>query len=463
MDEKEKKHSTDSKDAERSFVIINGKRVYGINAETDEVVSAGKVYPIYTYESNHLVDSWVCSICDTENPDRSSSCCVCGQARTSEKKAQSKFGKYSNWSQDRHNTSNETSETGKCEEPPNTKTKKSLKLVIVGILIAVLVVVAIAMILSHSSTITTSEGIADKTVSSASNSVPSSSESTPGDDGSTVSTIVVEPASSTESEPGSVSSSVASVTYTITYNVSGNGTLSGDGKSGKSSIQCTVSETEAGKSITVTAVPGSNYQFTRWSDGVTKATRTDTNFNTSKTLTAYFEKVTVPEYSVIYRVSGNGSLSGGNASGKSKLQYSVPQGSGKSITVTAVPGNNYHFVRWSDGYTGATRTDSNIGGNIDLTAYFEANPVAPAWSASASMGADGVITVAVDSAGQSIKVSVKMVYVADPNKVYSMGTIGTWTTGNYRFEPSCPGDSGEYSIRFYDQNGHLLTSVNATL
>lgn len=455
MDEKEKKHSTDSKDAERSFVIINGKRVYGINAETDKVVSAGKVYPIYTFESNHLEDSWVCSICDTENPERSSSCCVCGQARTSKKKAQSVFEKYGNWA------SNKTSETEQGEEPP--KTKKSLKWLIVGILIAVLVVVAIAMILSHSSTITTSEGMADKTVSSASNSVPSSSESTPGDDGSTVSTIVVEPTSSSESEPGSVSSSVASVTYTITYNVSGNGTLSGDGKSGKSSIQCTVSETEAGKSITVTAVPGSNYQFTRWSDGVTKATRTDTNFSASKTLTAYFEEVTVPDYSVIYRVSGSGSLTSGKTSGKSKLQYSVPQGSGKSITVTAVPGNNYHFVRWSDGYTGATRTDSNIGGNIDLTAYFEANPVAPAWSASASMGADGVITVAVDSAGQSIKVSVKMVYVADPNKVYSMGTIGTWTTGNYRFEPSCPGDSGEYSIRFYDQNGHLLTSVNAVL
>lgn len=457
MDEKEKKHSTDSKDAERSFVIINGKRVYGINAETDEVVSAGKVYPIYTFESNHLEDSWVCSICDTENPERSSSCCVCGQARTS------KFEKHSNWGQDEHKASDETSENGKCEEPPKTKTKKSLKWITAGILIAVLVVVAIAMILSHSSTITTSDVLAHKTAPSASNSVPSAAESTPEDIGSTTSTIVVEPASSTESEPGSVSSSVASVTYTITYNVSGNGTLSGDGKSGKSSIQCTVSETEAGKSITVTAVPGSNYQFTRWSDGVTKATRTDTNFNTSKTLTAYFEKVTVPEYSVIYRVSGSGSLSSGNASGKSKLQYSVPQGSGKSITVTAVPGNNYHFVRWSDGYTGATRTDSNIGGNIDLTAYFEANPVAPAWSASASMGADGVITVAVDSAGQSIKVSVKMVYVADPNEVYSMGTIGTWTTGNYRFEPSCPGDSGEYSIRFYDQNGHLLTSVNATL
>lgn len=461
MDEKDKKHSTDSKDAERSFVIINGKRVEGINAETDEVVSAGKVYPIYTFEPNYSEDTWKCSICDTENPEQSSNCCVCGQARTSKKKAQSKFGKHSSLRQDGHNASNKTSDTGQSKEPPQTK--KLLKWMIAGILIAVLVVMAIAIIMSRSSTIATSEILVDKPASSVSNSVPPSSESTSEDVGSTTSTIVVEPTSSSESEPESVPSSTASVTYTITYKVSGNGTLSGDGKSGKSSIQYTVSETETGKSITVTAVPGNNYQFTRWSDGVTKATRTDTNFSASKTLTAYFEEVTVPEYSVIYRVSGSGSLSSGNASGKSKLQYSVPQGSGKSITVTAVPGNNYHFVRWSDGYTGATRTDANIGGNIDLTAYFEANPVAPAWSASASMGADGVITITVDSAGQSIKVSVKMVYVADPNKVYSIGTIGTWTTGNYRFEPSCPGDSGEYSIRFYDQNGHLLTSVNATL
>ena len=459
MDEKDKKHSTDSKDAERSFVIINGKRVEGINAETDEVVSAGKVYPIYTFELNRLDDTWNCSVCDTENSEQNSNCCVCGQARTSKKKVRPKLVKHNDLSWDRHNTSDKTSDTEQSEEPP--KTRKSHKWLIAGILIAVLVVAAIA-IMSRSSTMAPSEVLADEPTSSAGNSVPSSSESTSEDVGS-VASIVVEPTSSPESEPESVPSSVASVTYTITYKVSGNGTLSGDGKSGKSSIQYTVSETEAGKSITVTAVPGSNYQFTRWSDGVTKATRTDTNFSASITLTAYFEKVTVPEYSVIYRVSGSGSLSSGNASGKSKLQYSVPQGSGKSITVTAVPGNKYHFVRWSDGYTGATRTDSNIGGNIDLTAYFEANPVTPAWSASATMGADGVITVAVDSAGQSIKVSVKMVYVADPNKVYSMGTIGTWTTGNYRFEPSCPGDSGEYSIRFYDQNGHLLTSVNAIL
>lgn len=461
MDEKEKKHSTDSKDTERSFVIINGKRVDGIDAETDEIVSAGKVYPIYTFEPNDSKNTWNCPVCDTENSEQSSNCCVCGQARMSEKKGQSKFVRHSNLSQERHNVSNKTSDAGQSRETP--KTKRSPKWMIAGILIAALIVAAVAIIMSRSSTMATSEVLIDKPASSVSSSVPSSSEATLESGDSAVSTIVVEPASSSESEPESASSTVPSATYTIIYKVSGNGTLSGDGKSGKSSIQYTVSETETGKNITVTAVPGNNYQFTRWSDGVTKATRTDTNFSASKTLTAYFEKVTVPDYSVIYRVSGSGSLTSGNTSGKSKLQYSVPQGSGKSITVTAVPGNNYHFVRWSDGYTEATRTDSNIGGNIDLTAYFEANPVAPAWSASASMGADGIITVAVDSAGQSIKVSVKMVYAADPNRVYSMGTIGTWTTGNYRFEPSCPGDSGEYSIRFYDQNGHLLTSVNAIL
>ena len=83
--------------------------------------------------------------------------------------------------------------------------------------------------------------------------------------------------------------------------------------------------------------------------------------------------------------------------------------------------------------------------------------------ASASLGADGVITVTVDSQGQTLNVSVEMVYLADPSQVYSMGQIGTWTTGNYRFAPTRPGSSGEYSIRFRDQNGHLLTSINVTL
>ena len=72
MDEKEKKHSTDSKDAERSYVIINGKRVEGINAETDEVVSAGKVYPIYTHCSmpavfTALVDTRLLIVLTTES------------------------------------------------------------------------------------------------------------------------------------------------------------------------------------------------------------------------------------------------------------------------------------------------------------------------------------------------------------------------------------------------------------
>ena len=78
MDEKEKKHSKDSKDAERSFVIINGKRIEGINAETDEIVSGGKVYNIYNYNAKPQTTIWNCPICDAENDLKSKKCCVCG-------------------------------------------------------------------------------------------------------------------------------------------------------------------------------------------------------------------------------------------------------------------------------------------------------------------------------------------------------------------------------------------------
>lgn len=43
--------------------------------------------------------------------------------------------------------------------------------------------------------------------------------------------------------------------------------------------------------------------------------------------------------------------------------------------VTAVPDPGYHFVRWSDGVTNATRTDSNVTSDLSLTAEFTVSPV----------------------------------------------------------------------------------------
>ena len=47
----------------------------------------------------------------------------------------------------------------------------------------------------------------------------------------------------------------------------------------------------------------------------------------------------------------------------------------QSISVTAVPQDGYVFVKWSDGVTQKTRTDTNFKQNVDVTAVFAAASV----------------------------------------------------------------------------------------
>ena len=72
-----------------------------------------------------------------------------------------------------------------------------------------------------------------------------------------------------------------------------------------------------------------------------------------------------------YRVdkNGGGTLSVGNDTGNSSVTYTVTDPD-RSITVTAVPAEGYVFVKWSDGLTGKTRTDTGFKQNLDVTAVF---------------------------------------------------------------------------------------------
>ena len=72
-----------------------------------------------------------------------------------------------------------------------------------------------------------------------------------------------------------------------------------------------------------------------------------------------------------YRVdkNGGGTLSVGNDTGNSSVTYTVTDPD-KSITVTAVPAEGHVFVKWSDGLTSKTRTDTNFKQNLDVTAVF---------------------------------------------------------------------------------------------
>ena len=72
--------------------------------------------------------------------------------------------------------------------------------------------------------------------------------------------------------------------------------------------------------------------------------------------------------------NGGGTLSVGGDTGNNSVTYTVTD-PGKSITVTAVPADGYVFVKWSDGLTSKTRTDTDFKQNLDVTAVFGAASV----------------------------------------------------------------------------------------
>lgn len=92
------------------------------------------------------------------------------------------------------------------------------------------------------------------------------------------------------------------------------------------------------------------------------------------------------EYQAGYRVdkSGGGSLTCGDESGKS-IAVKVTSAT-QSVTVTAVPEDGYVFVKWSDGVTKRTRTDTNFDQNLDVTAVFAAASIQISSSGKAVLG-----------------------------------------------------------------------------
>ena len=91
------------------------------------------------------------------------------------------------------------------------------------------------------------------------------------------------------------------------------------------------------------------------------------------------------EYQADYRVDKTGgSLTCGDESGKS-LTVKVTSAA-QSVKVTAVPEDGYVFVKWSDGVTKRTRTDTNFDQNVDVTAVFAAASIQVSSSGKAGLG-----------------------------------------------------------------------------
>ena len=111
-----------------------------------------------------------------------------------------------------------------------------------------------------------------------------------------------------------------------------------------------------GATATLTATPAEGYHFVKWSDDVTDNPRSVT-VAADLTFTAVFEINT-------YTIAA--SAENGSVSGADTYNY------GTEATITATPAEGYHFVKWSDGNTDATRKIT-VTEDLQFTAIFEKN------------------------------------------------------------------------------------------
>ena len=174
---------------------------------------------------------------------------------------------------------------------------------------------------------------------------------------------------------------VAPTVYSLAYNAGANGTIFG-------SATQSVSAGANGTAVTATANTG--YHFVQWSDGLTTASRTETNLVGSVSVSASFAPNGVQPptnsttFTLTYIANVHGTISG------SSTQTVSPGASGTSVTAT--PATGYHFVSWSDSLTSATRTENNVLADRSYSANFGQDLVVPVThTILVSSGANGTV------------------------------------------------------------------------
>ena len=137
-------------------------------------------------------------------------------------------------------------------------------------------------------------------------------------------------------------------TITVTTNDAEMGSVSGGGSFAENTT------------TTITATANSGYHFVQWQDGNTEASRSIT-VTADAEYTAYFAANGANEYTITV-IAQNPSM--GTTTGSGTFAY------GTATTITAEPYEGYYFVQWNDGNTQRIRTIT-VTGNATYTAYFD--------------------------------------------------------------------------------------------
>jgi len=203
-----------------------------------------------------------------------------------------------------------------------------------------------------------------------------------------------------------VNTPVTPVTYALKYIAGSNGTITG-------TLSQTVNSGASGTAVT--AVANSGYHFLNWSDGVTTASRTDTNVTANMTVTALFAANTpvtpVTTYTLKY-IAGSGGTITGTAS------QTVNSGA-SGAAVTAVANSGYHFLNWSDGVSTASRTDANVTANMTVTALFAAN-TASTFTITGTAGANGTMSVI---GAHTVAAGSSLTVIMTPSTYYTVSSV----------------------------------------
>ena len=133
-----------------------------------------------------------------------------------------------------------------------------------------------------------------------------------------------------------------------------------------------------GSVIELVATPTSEYQFYRWSDGDTNATRRIT-VDSDKSIVAQFK---IKTYTVTVAAGSGGTVSiVGQAGTSATFDY------GASVTILATAAEHYSFSKWSDNTTDNPKTFT-VTGNHTFTASFAVDK----YTVTAKAGTGGSVT-----------------------------------------------------------------------
>jgi hypothetical protein len=124
------------------------------------------------------------------------------------------------------------------------------------------------------------------------------------------------------------------VTYTLTYVAGPNGTISGP---------LSQKVTPGGSGTAVTAVPNSGYHFVSWSDGLTTASRTDTNVGADRSFTATFASNQVAT-TMILKVSTTSVVHGRYVTLTATLKGGAPAGTKVAFKVKTPGKSSYASI-----------------------------------------------------------------------------------------------------------------------